>query len=71
MSARPGVGPLAGWRGAEGDKHRAAARRTRDQLERYVANGCFWKHELARGPALLQTRQQGLSRNRGDDGLHR
>jgi anaerobic selenocysteine-containing dehydrogenase len=42
---RPGVGPLAGWRGIEGDQAGRGAPNPR-QLERYVANGCFWKHEL-------------------------
>jgi anaerobic selenocysteine-containing dehydrogenase len=42
---RPGVGPLAGWRGAEGELCGRGPPNPR-QLERYVANGCFWKHEL-------------------------
>ena len=42
---RPGVGPLGGWRGAEGDQAGRGAPNPR-QLERYIANGCFWKHEL-------------------------
>jgi len=42
---RPGVGPLGGWRGAEGEQAGRGAPNPR-QLERYVANGCFWKHEL-------------------------
>ncbi len=42
---RPGVGPLAGWRGAEGENSGRGAPNPR-QLERYVANGCFWKYEL-------------------------
>jgi anaerobic selenocysteine-containing dehydrogenase len=42
---RPGIGPLGGWRGAEGDQAGHGAPNPR-QLERYVANGCFWKHEL-------------------------
>jgi sulfite dehydrogenase (quinone) subunit SoeA len=42
---RPGVGPLAGWRGAEGEYSGRGAPNPR-QLERYIANGCFWKHEL-------------------------
>ena len=41
------------------------------QLERYIANGCFWKYELPAGAALLQARQQGLSRNRRRDGADR
>jgi anaerobic selenocysteine-containing dehydrogenase len=44
---RPGVGPLAGWRGIDGDQAGRGAPNPR-QLERYVANGCFWKHELPR-----------------------
>ncbi len=42
---RPGVGPLAGWRGAEGDRAGRGAPNP-EQLRRYVANGCFWKYEL-------------------------
>jgi sulfite dehydrogenase (quinone) subunit SoeA len=42
---RPGVGPLGGWRGAAGDLAGRGAPNPH-QLERYVANGCFWKHEL-------------------------
>jgi anaerobic selenocysteine-containing dehydrogenase len=38
------------------------------QLERYVANGCFWKHELPDDPL---PRQQGISRNRRGDGADR
>ncbi|HEX3883819.1 MAG TPA: molybdopterin oxidoreductase family protein [Stellaceae bacterium] len=41
----PGVGPLAGWRGESGtDAGRGAPNPS--QLDRYVANGCFWKYEL-------------------------
>ena len=43
--ARPGVGPLGGWRGADGDRAGRGAPNPH-QLERYVANGCFWKHRL-------------------------
>jgi sulfite dehydrogenase (quinone) subunit SoeA len=42
---RPGVGPLGGWRGRDGDSFGRGAPNPR-QLERYIANGCFWKHEL-------------------------
>ncbi len=42
---RPGVGPLGGWRGAAGDLSGRGAPNPH-QLERYVANGCFWRHEL-------------------------
>jgi anaerobic selenocysteine-containing dehydrogenase len=42
---RPGIGPLGGWRGAEGENAGRGAP-NRHQLQRYIANGCFWKHEL-------------------------
>ncbi len=41
----PGIGMLAGWRGPEGDRHGRGPVNP-DQLERYVENGCFWRHEL-------------------------
>jgi anaerobic selenocysteine-containing dehydrogenase len=45
---RPGIGPLGGWRGAEGEGAGRGAPNPR-QLERYVANDCFWKYELPEG----------------------
>jgi sulfite dehydrogenase (quinone) subunit SoeA len=42
---RPGIGPLAGWRGDGTAAGRGAPNPA--QLERYIANGCFWRHELA------------------------
>jgi anaerobic selenocysteine-containing dehydrogenase len=42
---RPGVGPLGGWRGTDGNQP-GRGMPNPHQLERYVANGCFWKHEL-------------------------
>jgi anaerobic selenocysteine-containing dehydrogenase len=41
----PGVGPLAGWRGADGNQH-GKGDPNPDQLQRYIDNGCFWQHEL-------------------------
>jgi anaerobic selenocysteine-containing dehydrogenase len=41
----PGIGPLAGWRGGDGDTHGKGAPNPK-QLDRYIANGCFWKYEL-------------------------
>ncbi|MFN4088911.1 MAG: molybdopterin oxidoreductase family protein [Alphaproteobacteria bacterium] len=41
----PGIGPLAGWRGADGTGEGKGAPNP-DQLQRYIENGCFWKHEL-------------------------
>jgi anaerobic selenocysteine-containing dehydrogenase len=42
---QPGIGPLAGWRGADGTSHGKGAPNP-DQLQRYIDNGCFWKYEL-------------------------
>ena len=42
---RPGVGPLAGFRGEDGRAIGNGAPNPR-QLERYVENGSFWRHEL-------------------------
>ncbi|MGH6717943.1 MAG: molybdopterin-dependent oxidoreductase, partial [Alphaproteobacteria bacterium] len=41
----PGVGPLAGWRGADGDAHGRGAPNP-DQIERYKEHGCFWHQPL-------------------------
>jgi anaerobic selenocysteine-containing dehydrogenase len=41
----PGIGPLAGWRGKEGERHGIGAPNS-DQLQRYIANGCFWHARL-------------------------
>ena len=39
------VGPLAGWRGKEGDQH-CTGDANPNQLQKYIENGCFWRHEL-------------------------
>jgi sulfite dehydrogenase (quinone) subunit SoeA len=40
----PGIGPLAGWRG-NGSSHGKGAANP-NQLDAYVANGCFWRDEI-------------------------
>ena len=42
---RPGVGPLAGWRGKDGEAS-GRGEPNPEQLERYIANGGFWRAEL-------------------------
>ncbi len=42
---RPGIGPLAGWRGPDGTEQGAGAPNPR-QLDRYVENQCFWSYHL-------------------------
>ena len=41
----PGVGPLAGFRGADGSK-KGIGEPNPDQLQRYIDNGCFWRDHL-------------------------
>jgi anaerobic selenocysteine-containing dehydrogenase len=41
----PGIGPLAGWRGENGERHGIGAPNP-NQLQRYIANGCFWHARL-------------------------
>ncbi len=41
----PGIGPLAGWRGENGDQHGRGAKNP-DQLKKYVENECFWQGHL-------------------------
>lgn len=42
---RPGIGPLAGWRGPEGQSVGKGSP-NKNQLEEYVKNECFWRYEL-------------------------
>jgi sulfite dehydrogenase (quinone) subunit SoeA len=42
---KPGFGPLAGWRGANGGQQGLGAVNPR-QLERYIENQCFWQGEV-------------------------
>ena len=41
----PGVGPLAGYRGENGESYGKGAPNPK-QLEKYIENGCFYAHEL-------------------------
>ncbi|MCL4766269.1 MAG: molybdopterin oxidoreductase family protein [Hyphomicrobiaceae bacterium] len=41
----PGIGPLAGFRGADGRSYGKGAPNPR-QLDEYIANGCFHQHHL-------------------------
>jgi sulfite dehydrogenase (quinone) subunit SoeA len=42
----PGIGPLAGWRGEDGNSTGRGVTNP-NQLDRYIENGGFWHHELA------------------------
>ena len=67
---RPGVGPLAGWRGAEGEN---AGRGCAESAPARALHRewLLLEARAARGPALFQARQQGLPRNRRHDGVDR
>lgn len=41
----PGIGPLAGWRGEHGERQGTGPVNP-NQLDRYIENGCFWRHEF-------------------------
>jgi anaerobic selenocysteine-containing dehydrogenase len=43
---KPGIGPLAGWRGETGEAQGQGAPNP-DQLDRYIDNECFWRHEFS------------------------
>ena len=42
----PGVGPLAGWRGENGESY-GVGKPNPKQLEKYIENGAFYAHHLA------------------------
>ncbi len=42
---RPGIGPLAGWRGTDGSES-GTGEPNPDQLQRYIDNEGFWEYEL-------------------------
>ena len=54
----PGIGLLAGWRGANGTESGVGAPNSA-QLERYVANGCFWRHEIPEGARYYKMANAG------------
>ena len=60
---RPGIGPLAGWRGADGSRTGRGAPNP-DQLERYIEQRLLLAGRAGAGRALLQARQPGVSRLR-------
>ncbi|HSR72546.1 MAG TPA: molybdopterin oxidoreductase family protein, partial [Kiloniellales bacterium] len=42
---QPGIGPLAGWRGAKGDQA-GRGETNPNQLQKYIENQCFWHQNL-------------------------
>lgn len=54
----PGVGPLAGWRGADGSKFGTGEPNPK-QIERYIENGSFHLHHLEPGQRYMKHANRG------------
>jgi len=54
----PGLGPLAGWRGENGDQD-GRGDVNPDQLDRYIENGAFWSFELPEEHQFYKHANQG------------
>ena len=54
----PGVGPLAGWRGENGESF-GIGKPNPEQLERYIANGAFHIHHLEPGQRWMKHANKG------------
>ena len=50
---KPGIGPLAGWRGKNGDQF-GHGEPNPNQLEKYIENGGFWHQELPPGDRYMR-----------------
>ncbi|MEQ9350274.1 MAG: molybdopterin oxidoreductase family protein, partial [Alphaproteobacteria bacterium] len=53
----PGVGMLTGFRGPDGDQFGKGPANP-DQLQRYIANGCFYRHEIPPAGRYLKTQNR-------------
>lgn len=54
----PGIGMLAGWRGATGDKH-GTGEPNPDQLKAYIEHQCFWHHSLPEEQRFFKMANKG------------
>jgi len=64
----PGVGPLAGWRGADGTEFGRGAPNA-NQLDRYIENGGFWHHTLPRDQRYYKMANRGYLEFARDKGF--
>jgi len=55
---KPGIGPLSGWRGSDGEDFGVGAPNP-DQLNRYIENGAFFAHPLAPEHAYFKHANRG------------
>ena len=65
---RPGVGPLAGWRGKDG-KGKGRGEPNPDQLKRYIENGGFWIDHIPEEAAFYKPWNQAYQDWAVDRGL--
>ena len=66
----PGIGPLAGFRGEDGASFGRGAPHPK-QLQRYIENGGFWRHELADDQRYYKMANRAWLDFAVDDGLPR
>ncbi|MEL6278975.1 MAG: molybdopterin oxidoreductase family protein [Pseudomonadota bacterium] len=55
---KPGIGPLSGWRGEDGEAFGVGASNP-DQLKRYIENGCFHGHPITPERAYFKHANRG------------
>jgi len=55
---KPGIGPLSGWRGEDGEQFGVGAPNP-NQLERYIENGAFHAHKIAPEHAYFKHANRG------------
>ncbi|MFD0979127.1 molybdopterin oxidoreductase family protein [Tropicimonas aquimaris] len=55
---KPGIGPLAGWRGEDGSEFGVGAPND-DQIQRYKENGAFFEHRVAPEHAYFKHANRG------------
>ncbi len=55
---KPGIGPLAGWRGKDGETF-GVGEPNQNQLDRYIENGAFFEHKIAPEHAYFRHANRG------------
>ena len=65
----PGIGPLAGFRGEDGNELRQRRAQPEASSTHYIADGCFHEHHLRRSSATTSTPTRPISTGRMDMGF--
>ncbi|WP_439650026.1 molybdopterin oxidoreductase family protein [Gymnodinialimonas mytili] len=66
---KPGIGPLAGWRGENGDQH-GRGDVNPDQLNRYIENGGFFVKHVPEGASYMKPWNSGYQDWAVETGLY-